>query len=222
MRPDVVAEPEIVHQRHPQLPPADKDLRVDEFVLQLEPLLLEENTVRPAAAAVHADPDPAVPQRGGETGRSELRTLARVENLRRALAQGGFQTAKRIQVSRAGENSQLNSERLNQSIPAIRQKRPGRIGTEVMSAVQPRLGRSVAMPRSNRGWISCPGAGRLCRGFGHSVTMPPRRIRCCTRLRFTASIAAMRRLPRNSHAIESSSSRRSRATVSSLSARGSY
>jgi len=86
MRPAVVAEPEIVHQRHPQLPPADKDLRVDEFVLQPEPLLLEENTVRPAAAAVHADPDPAVPQRGGETGRSELRIPARVENLRRALA----------------------------------------------------------------------------------------------------------------------------------------
>jgi hypothetical protein len=70
-----------------------------------------------------------------------------------------------------------------------------------------------------------PGAGFVVRGFGPSAAMPILRISRCARLRFTAwpsarSIAAIRREPRNGHAVNSSSSRRIRARSSSLAGRG--
>jgi hypothetical protein len=94
-----------------------------------------------------------------------------------------------------------------------------------MSAAHTWFGRSIARLRRRYGNILCPGAAFVVRGFGPSAAMPIRRISRCTCLRLIAcpsarSIAAIRREPRNGHAVNNSSIRRVSARSSSLAGRG--
>jgi hypothetical protein len=97
----------------------------DVFVFERSPQPLDEDVVHPAAATVHRDADVGLLQGVGEGKPGELRALIGVEDL--GLAEAGNRVTQKS-ASIVFDSLQLRTFRLNQSMIAIRYRKPLRIG----------------------------------------------------------------------------------------------
>src|ERR1700689_3846604 len=120
-------------------------------------------------------------------------------------------------TSNVFDNFQESTQRLYQSITAVRYMNPFGMGIYVMSVLHTWSARSTSTPRSRYGYTLCPAPPTDSRGFGYTASRPIKRISRCTRLRLTLcpfcrSQDLMPRLPRNGWSVYSLS-------ISALSAR---
>jgi hypothetical protein len=83
--PLVIVKVEIVLQRREQILAGGEVAGIDQLVLERAPQPLDENVVECAAAAIHADEDPALLQRSQKIGGGELRALIGVPDLHRVI-----------------------------------------------------------------------------------------------------------------------------------------
>src|SRR5450631_2714019 len=90
MRTAEVVEVEVALQRRKQLRSAGEVAGIDEFVLQRSPQALDKYVVEGAAAAIHADRDAALFERGQKIGGGKLRALVVVPDLGLAEAERGL------------------------------------------------------------------------------------------------------------------------------------
>jgi len=82
---------EVVLQRREQFEASGEVAGIDQLVLERAPQSFDENIVQRAAAAIHADQDPALLERSQKVGRGELRALIGVPDLGLAEAERGLE-----------------------------------------------------------------------------------------------------------------------------------
>ena len=124
----VIVKVEIVFQRREQILAGGEVAGIDQLVFERAPQAFDEHVVERAAAAIHADGDPAALEGSQEIGRGELRALIGVPDFGLSEAERVLSAARQKPVSIVLESSQLSTKRLNQSITATKYRKPPRIG----------------------------------------------------------------------------------------------
>ena len=125
MRPTLVIKADPLADADARLETVAAGLQVNLLIRQAAPQPFDEDIVRPAPAAVHADPHAGSSKLVGEGGAGELHSLAVLKISGRPLRSASSTVPRQNEVSMVSDKCHARTQRLYQSVTTTRSDSPG-------------------------------------------------------------------------------------------------